>query len=186
MAGIAMEYLRLSRIIKTDNKFTKAVGSVFPTVSKPGEYKFSNLNEAQVENVVDGILTLTSWALMRILQHMAFGSDTDKKKMDKWTKAILDNYEQQWSMTQLANDVTAGPAMFQTIFKLFNGTADLTTAILFDRTFIRDYLEEYGVVVDQTDPQWDHKVHNALKGLPYGSALIDVNDRIDELIDDKE
>lgn len=185
MAGILLEYLRLSRIVKGDNKFNKAVAAVFPTTAKPGEYKFSNLNEAQVETLVDFALTIGSWLFMRIMQHMAFGADTDKKKLDKWTQAILDNYEQQWSVTQLFKDLTAGPAMFQTMYKLANGSADLTTAFLFDSTFFRDYLEENGIIVEQTDKQFNHKVHNALKGLPYGSALMDVNDRIDEIIDDE-
>ncbi len=88
---------------------------------------------------------------------------------------------QQWSLVQLAENLTKGPAMFKTMERLIGGTADIGAAIFFDQTLLHDYLEDLDLVEDPTEEQTEKKLSNALKTQPYGGAIIDARDKLYEL-----
>ncbi len=80
LAGVFLEYIRLSRLIKKDNKVTQIANSILPQNAR--SYKLTQLNDQQMENLVDASLTIIFSTILQYLHYLAFAG-SDKDKLDK-------------------------------------------------------------------------------------------------------
>lgn len=147
------------------------IGQISGTAQRRG-YNWADMSDLQRKNVIDGGVTLATWAVTSAIVSAMFGDSKDNDSMKKWASEMNMRIVEQWNMVAMAEAAFQSPAAITRLLEVIKGVAQLgmaTAAMATD-----------GDQKDIYTKRGDLRGANAvLKNLPVGSAMYNAEKFID-------